>query len=146
MKVATFRDVMGGHGKAEIVCAVTGNVVRTLTVKDGMVHLACPNGDSIDVPEATPVVYQPWVFDRGSLIFGHGLKLATEMDKVRYPDGTEDTLMPDIPPLRSEGGDGSFGQYAQRVLDSIEPSEPVDDGGCDPLYGRRMDSADMGEN
>jgi|GEM_PF-1978230 len=27
-----------------------------------------------------------------------------------------------------------------------EPAEPVDDGSCDPLYGQRMDSADMGEN
>lgn len=29
---------------------------------------------------------------------------------------------------------------------SHEPSPPVDDGSCDPLYGQRMDSADMGEN
>lgn len=26
-----------------------------------------------------------------------------------------------------------------------EPPQPVDDGSCDPLYGQRMDSADMGE-
>lgn len=28
----------------------------------------------------------------------------------------------------------------------IEPPTPVDDGGCDPLRGQRMDSADVGEN
>lgn len=27
-----------------------------------------------------------------------------------------------------------------------EPPQPVDDGNCDPLYGQRMDSADVGEN
>ena len=27
-----------------------------------------------------------------------------------------------------------------------DPPAPVDDGSCDPLYGQRMDSADMGEN
>ncbi len=26
-----------------------------------------------------------------------------------------------------------------------EPPQPIDDGSCDPLYGLRMDSADMGE-
>lgn len=26
-----------------------------------------------------------------------------------------------------------------------EPPQPVDDGSCDPLYGQRIDSADMGE-
>jgi hypothetical protein len=26
-----------------------------------------------------------------------------------------------------------------------EPPQPIDDGSCDPLYGQRMDSADMGE-
>lgn len=29
--------------------------------------------------------------------------------------------------------------------DTDEPPPPVDDGSCDPLYGQRMDSADMGE-
>lgn len=26
-----------------------------------------------------------------------------------------------------------------------EPPQPTDDGSCDPLYGQRMDSADLGE-
>lgn len=30
--------------------------------------------------------------------------------------------------------------------DDAEPPMPIDDGSCDPLYGQRMDSADMGEN
>jgi hypothetical protein len=50
------------------------------------------------------------------------------------------------------------GEYCTRTFSSIEhlPDEPeaapdeeapqpVDDGSCDPLYGERMDSADMGE-
>ncbi len=27
-----------------------------------------------------------------------------------------------------------------------EPPQPIDDGSCDPLFGERMDSADMGES
>lgn len=31
------------------------------------------------------------------------------------------------------------------MLSIEEPPQPIDDGSCDPLYGQRMDSADMGE-
>jgi hypothetical protein len=34
----------------------------------------------------------------------------------------------------------------QMIRSECEPLRPVDDGSCDPLYGQRMDSADMGEN
>ena len=33
--------------------------------------------------------------------------------------------------------------FAEKLVQ--EPLEPVDDGSCDPLYGQRIDSADMGE-
>lgn len=132
MKVKILKDVMGGRKQAEILCAIKGNVVRTLTVKDGMVHIACPNGDAVDMPEMTPVAYDPWFLDRGNLILNGNLKLATEMDIVRYSDGVEDRLMPSIDdPV---------------PMDDVEPPEETDDGGCDPLYGQRMDSADMLEN
>ena len=94
MRVASFKDVMGGYDSAEVLCLYKGDVVRTLTAKDGMVHMACPNGDSIDVSEDTPVVYEPWMLDRGSLVFNGNLKLCTEGDHVRYPDGNEDCVVP----------------------------------------------------
>lgn len=36
-------------------------------------------------------------------------------------------------------------QNDRAPIDFDEPPQPVDDGSCDPLYGQRMDSADMGE-
>lgn len=50
-----------------------------------------------------------------------------------------------------ESGKGYF-QAADRFFESAEidtPShitDPVDDGSCDPLYGSRMDDADLGRN
>ena len=101
MKVASFADVMGGYDSAEIICAMKGTVVRTLTkVTDGerpfntTIHMACPNGDAVDVEPETPLVYEPWFMDRGSILFNGSLKLCTELDRVRYPDGTEATISP----------------------------------------------------
>ena len=45
--------------------------------------------------------------------------------------------------------DGDHDHLEYRVVpvpQEQEPPQPVDDGSCDPLYGQRMDSADMGEN
>lgn len=36
-------------------------------------------------------------------------------------------------------------ELESRAIGAEEPPPPVDDGSCDPLYGQRMDSADMGE-
>lgn len=45
----------------------------------------------------------------------------------------------------AKGGEWASEQ-AFAMLEFIdEPPQPVDDGGCDPLYGQRMDSADLGE-
>jgi len=134
MKVASFRDVMAGHMTAEIVCLYKGEVMRTLTVNGDMVHMACPNGDEVDVPLDTPVSYEPWFMDRGNMLFeglGTRLKLCTEADKVRYPDGSMDSVMP------SESA-----EVMAKVGSENGPEPYV----CDPLYGKRMDSADCGEN
>lgn len=91
MKVKSFKDVMAGRNYAEILCAVKGTVVRKLTLKDGVVRLDAITA-SIDVPVDTEVVFAPWCMDRGSLLFNGNLKLCTELDKVRYPDGLVDTV------------------------------------------------------
>ena len=95
MKVASFADVMGGYASAEIVCAMKGTVVRTLTATGcGTVNVECPNGESVEVSINTPLAYEPWFMDRGSILFNGSLKLCTELDRVRYPDGTEATISP----------------------------------------------------
>ena len=93
MKIASFADVMAGQEYVEVVCAIKGEVMRKLTLKDDMVHLEA-GPDAIDVPLDTPVSYKPWFMDRGSLLFNGNLKLCTELDKIRYLDGTEVIAQP----------------------------------------------------
>jgi hypothetical protein len=38
-----------------------------------------------------------------------------------------------------------IGELTSMTPPEEEPPQPIDDGSCDPLYGQRIDSADMGE-
>jgi hypothetical protein len=48
----------------------------------------------------------------------------------------------------------AFADSAYRLLKRLRradsygrfPREPIDDGSCDPLYGQRIDDADLGRN
>jgi len=102
MKIANFKDLMGGHESAEIVCIVKKEVMRKLSVAGDTVHIEA-GFHKVDIPLNTPVHYEAWPLDRGNLLFWHEaggngkeieLKLCTEVDKVRYPDGTEDAVYP----------------------------------------------------
>jgi len=95
---------MQGHGAAEIICPIRWEVVRRLTLlSDGRVGVDALT-DSVIVPLSTPITYEPWVFDRGSLMFavppevvpGGQAKLCTEADIVQYPDGSEYLVMPKL--------------------------------------------------
>ena len=95
MKVRTFADLMAGHETAEILCAVHGEVVRRLRVAGGHVEVTPLEGPSITVPSWTPITYEPWFMDRGSMLFqaeGGQAKICTEGDLVRFPDGVEDRV------------------------------------------------------
>ena len=92
----TFADLMNGHHGAEIRCLYSGRLVRRLTVKgDGLTFDAM--SVAIDIPLDTPITFEPWVFDRGSLLFSvpnmpDGLtvaKLCGEHDPITFDDGTE---------------------------------------------------------
>lgn len=100
MKARTFADLMAGHERAEIFCLLTGNRVRILTVVDGQVHVDFTNGESTDIPLDTVLWYEPWFMDRGSLLFScreaAQAKICTEADKIRFPDGVEESIMPDM--------------------------------------------------
>jgi hypothetical protein len=85
--------------------------VRELTVRDKIVsggwgvikvvHIES-GPDAVDVPINTPVYYEAWALDRGNLLFytgddagaGEEMKLCTEADEIRYPDGTVDSVYP----------------------------------------------------
>ena len=95
MKIANFKDLMAGYKSAEIICPIKGKAMRKLTVDGDTVHIEA-GPDEKDVSIDTPVSYDSWLFDRGSLIFGeqNEMKLCTEGDRIRYPDGTEDAVYP----------------------------------------------------
>ena len=100
MKVANFKELMSGYESAEIVCPIKNEVVRKLVVDGNTVNIEA-GSDTVSVPIHTAVAYEPWTFDRGNLLFwevaaadDEKLKLCTEGDKIRFPDGTEDSLYP----------------------------------------------------
>jgi hypothetical protein len=100
MKARTFADLMAGRRRAEIYCLYTQKLVRILTLVDGQVHVDFTNGESTDIPLETPIWYEPWFMDRGSMLFScresAQAKICTEADVIRFPDGVEDRVMPDL--------------------------------------------------
>lgn len=97
MKVQSFKDLMNGHNQAEIVNLIGDNVVRRLKVQDNQVEIDAIT-ITLTVPLDTPITYEPWCFDRGSMLFSvpefPTAKICTELDIVRYPDGTEASIEP----------------------------------------------------
>ena len=104
MKIANFKDLMGDHKSAEIIDIVNKAVVRRLSVNGKeTVHVDAITV-SVDVPIDTELHYETWTLDRGDLLFWNNthpevwedveMKLCTEMDKIRYPDGSEHNLYP----------------------------------------------------
>lgn len=90
VKINTFADFLqlGRFDAVEIINPMNGQVVRTLCSAEGgtAVHILCGDGTEIVVPASQPVQFQPWVFDRGSLIFdfnGKQAKICTEYDHLR---------------------------------------------------------------
>ncbi len=85
---------MTGHTAATIRCAYIGSVVRRLAVFEDVVEMHCADGAAIGIPLDTPIRYEAWFMDRGSLTFTTDelpevCKLCTEADAVTFEDGTE---------------------------------------------------------
>jgi hypothetical protein len=95
---------MHGHKSATIHCAGTGNKVRTLTTVGklngiDMVEILAADGTKIEVPLDNPITYEPWTFDRGSLIFEYetgNLKICTELDTITFPNGERFSVSPQL--------------------------------------------------
>lgn len=89
MKVTSFRDLMQ-HGDCTIACLYSGETVRTLTVEGDTCHLVAGDGTELDIPLDTPITFEPWVFDRGNMIFEHEgetLKICGEADILTAESG-----------------------------------------------------------
>lgn len=89
----TIRNLMNGHTSAEIICLFRQVVVRRLTCVDDDVIVDALT-DKVTVPLDTQLVYEPWFIDRGSILFNGDMKLCTEGDLIRFPDGSEQSVGP----------------------------------------------------
>lgn len=100
--VKTFGNLMGAHQYAEIICPLKNVVVRKLSRKFDKVLLDPMVPPVISVDLTTKITFQPWLLDRGNLLFRHeefpgkDLKICTEADIIRYEDGSEYQINPDI--------------------------------------------------
>ena len=110
MKVTTFRELMNGHAAAEVRCLYSRRLVRKLTATATEVAIDPTEGNPIvRVPLDTPITHEPWVMDRGNMLFATGavlnpdvlpdgmedvLKICGEDDRVTYPDGTTASVNP----------------------------------------------------
>lgn len=100
IQVDNFQELMA-NGNCEIVCPIKDEVVRTLTVKDGVIHLIAGDGTELDINLNTPITYEPWFFDRCSMLFEHEgttLKLCTERDTLRTENGNY-AIAPKVPDM-----------------------------------------------
>ena len=92
----TLRELLAKSLSAKISCAVTGDVVRQLTLSGPHVHLRAGDGTQVLIDADETLHYEPWFMDRGSVLVtscNHGLiKLCTEFDLVTLDDGTSVSL------------------------------------------------------
>ncbi len=105
MLVKKLGDFLGAKDSATIACLYTGKVVRILTKRpDGNIILDPTEGESLVLSSDTDLIFEPWVMDRGSILFrcpqfGETLlKLCGEEDTLSFPDGTKHAIRvhPDI--------------------------------------------------
>lgn len=97
MKVASFKDLMNGYESAIIRNLIDECPVRKLKVIDNQVEIDAIT-ITLNVPIDTPITYEPWCFDRGSMLFSvpdfPTGKICTELDIICFPDGTQASVEP----------------------------------------------------
>lgn len=91
----TIGKLLGDHTSLKIMCPVKNAVVRRLNQRDGTFLNLDALTDAIDVPCDTPLIYEPWCFDRGNILAkvgGRTIKVCTVGDILIFPDGTRRTV------------------------------------------------------
>lgn len=104
MKIRKIGDVLRHHHSAEIRCMYTNNIARKLSRdQNNNVVLDSLVGEPIALHPDTPIIFEPWVMDRGSILFEfkdddgviHLYKLCGEFDHIQFEDGVEDRIAVD---------------------------------------------------
>lgn len=98
MNARTIRDVMAGHGYAEIRCAYTYTLARRLTVRGENITIDAITA-VVDVPLDTPLFLDVWLLDRGTVLF------PGEEDTIHYTlEGIKDRVLlaDDVPRAQAD--------------------------------------------
>ena len=100
LRVKSFKDLMNGQRHATIHCGMSDIQVRDLESDGaGAVIIRHDHGELL-VNENVEIRYEPWSFDRGSLLFkshgGQELKICTELDHIKFDDGSKFAICPDV--------------------------------------------------
>lgn len=99
LEVTTFED-LAKVGPSKVRSLVDGKVCRTFKILDEEhIHLTAGDGTELLIERSTPMWYEAWDFDRGSICFKHpdhecDLKAFTEMDWLETRDGEKYRLIP----------------------------------------------------
>lgn len=108
VEVTTFDDI-AKLGKSEIRNLRTGEVARRFKVIDEkQMRLRAGDGTEMVIERTTPMWYEAWFMDRGSVCFRHpdfecDLKAFTEADVLVLEDGQSVCLMPSEELLKNIG-------------------------------------------
>jgi len=85
----TILSLLDGSTSAEILCAYTGNVVRTLVLIGDRVDLRCGDGTCVGLDPHETLGHHAHFMDRGSVVIHSDLgviKLCTVGDVLRRPE------------------------------------------------------------
>lgn len=99
IEVTTFVD-LANHAPCKIRNLLNGEVVRKIEIADDFrIHMTAGDGTELDIEPRTPMWYEAWDMDRGSICFRHpsfalDLKAFTEGDLLEQRDGEVFHLVP----------------------------------------------------
>ena len=112
----TLGDLLGSCNTTQIRCLYKDTVVRTLHRRGANVVIESEGHPSLTMPLATPLFYEPWCMDRGSILFevedealGGVAKICTELDIVVFPNGSRFSIQVNgLPQMQKSGQRGEF--------------------------------------
>ncbi len=97
LRVGSFRDLMNGELSGTIQCGMRGVVVRRLKLSDdGLSVEIDAMTQKVWVPLDTPIIYERWFMDRGSLLFNESYKICTELDTITFLNGESYQILPKV--------------------------------------------------
>jgi len=134
LRVFLFGDLMPGQPTAEIWCPYQNVRVRQLRAAAEHIEIIPEDGSGpIKVKAQDRIFFEPWFMDRGSLLFQHDLgllKLCTEGDTIKYPQGNSLVLAP----MHHDPQSMTLAEWEGIPKEIKSRYFPVRGGKCRPLH------------